>query len=325
MHRRVRTERLQMKDRASLMNGLAANRQSTTKARPTGRRTSTEGSMRKMWCNGSGLIGLLATMVAGLFAAGSADAQSFRVQCPTSTITHPTAANNNAEPAYAGPTYPAPATPPTSPTTYTTGATGPVNGAIKCQQISGGDGYATMGDGTQTYLFSFGPLSGLADIARGLPGTQFPSNFNAIFPGASSGAFPVPGDPATTDINGGNPNTSDVNLGLFTWNGAVGLASDVQHNFTIYDISDVVTGSAPNFTHTVTVVLNQPSPFQVGDTVIISQGPVGTDLNGYVNSPNGQSVTVTAINAAAAAVTPTGFPASYGFQYTFTSSNGKIG
>jgi len=40
-----------------------------------------------------------------------------------------------------------------------------VNGAIKCQQISGGDGYATMGDGTQTYLFSFGPLSGITEIA----------------------------------------------------------------------------------------------------------------------------------------------------------------
>src|SRR5205814_4822509 len=95
------------------------------------------------------------------FAAMPAIAQSFRVQCPTSTITHPTAANNNAEPAY---------------TAVTTQAPGPkgylvpsahVNGAIKCQQISGGDGYATMGDGTQTYMFSFGPLSGLLDIANG--------------------------------------------------------------------------------------------------------------------------------------------------------------
>ena len=31
-------------------------------------------------------------------------AQSFRVQCPTSTITHPVAANNDSEPAYTGPT-----------------------------------------------------------------------------------------------------------------------------------------------------------------------------------------------------------------------------
>ena len=63
-----------------------------------------------------------------------------------------------------------------------------MNGAIKCQQISGGDGYATMGDGTQTYMFSFGPLSGLSDIAKGMPGTQFPTVFNTVFnPGAGSG------------------------------------------------------------------------------------------------------------------------------------------
>src|SRR6184192_2424936 len=116
-------------------------------------------------------------------------AQSFRVQCPTSTVTHPVAANNNSEPAYSGPTYTAPST------DYTVGQTGSVNGAIKCQQISGGDGYATMGDGTQTYLFSFGPLSGLADIANGLPGTEFASTLNTPAP-----APPLqPGDPATTD------------------------------------------------------------------------------------------------------------------------------
>ena len=56
-------------------------------------------------------------------------------------------------------------------------------GAIKCQQISGGDGFATMGDGSQTYMFSFGPLSGLADIANGKPGTQFPDKFNVQYTG----------------------------------------------------------------------------------------------------------------------------------------------
>ena len=61
-------------------------------------------------------------------------AQSFRVQCPTSTITHPVAANNDSEPAYTAPTYAA------ASTDYTVGKTGPVNGAIKCQQIAGGDG-----------------------------------------------------------------------------------------------------------------------------------------------------------------------------------------
>ena len=38
-------------------------------------------------------------------AAIPATSQSFRVQCPTSTITHPNAANNNSEPTYVGPTY----------------------------------------------------------------------------------------------------------------------------------------------------------------------------------------------------------------------------
>jgi FtsP/CotA-like multicopper oxidase with cupredoxin domain len=144
-----------------------------------------------------------------------ASAQSFRVQCPTSTITHPTAANNNSEPAY------------TAATTFTTGAGGyllpsaNVNGAIKCQQIGGGDGFSTMGDGTQIYMFSFGPLSGLADIANGLPGTEFPSVFNTQY----SGTF-LPGDPATAVSAGSGPNSAPI-LG-FTYNGAVGLAPDVD-------------------------------------------------------------------------------------------------
>src|SRR5437660_5252773 len=146
-------------------------------------------------------------------ATAVASAQSFRVQCPTSTLTHPTAANNNAEPAYVGPTY-----------TGTSGypaATAHANGAIKCQQISGGDGYATMGDGTQTYMFSFGPLSGITDIANGLPGTEFPSVFNSVY----EGTF-VPGDPATSDGAGPGPNS----LSGFGYNGAVGLIPDTTGN-----------------------------------------------------------------------------------------------
>ncbi|HUD65598.1 MAG TPA: multicopper oxidase family protein [Candidatus Sulfotelmatobacter sp.] len=149
-------------------------------------------------------------------------AQSFRVQCPTSTITHPDPKNtgvNNSEPAYVGPT------------TFTTSATGGylvpgsssnVNGAIKCQQISGGDGYSTMGDGTQTYMFSFGPLSGLADIANGLPGTQFPKDFNMVYPGTFR-----PGDPASTvGVTSGGPLTFPISTAGFTYNGAVGLVPD---------------------------------------------------------------------------------------------------
>jgi Multicopper oxidase len=132
------------------------------------------------------------------FLALPAGAQSFRVQCPSSTITHPvrTASkpnlpvDNNAEPTYAAVTTFA-----TDPTGGYLVPTANVNGAIKCQQISGGDGYATMGDGTQTYMFSFGPLSGIASMAMGLPGTQFPNVFNTPYTGVPL----APGDPATTD------------------------------------------------------------------------------------------------------------------------------
>ena len=151
-------------------------------------------------------------------------AQSFRVQCPTSTITHPDPTNvgvNNAEPSYTGPTTLTPGS-----NGYLT-PTGSVNGAIKCQQISGGDGYSTMGDGAQTFMFSFGPLSGLQDIAKGQPGTEFPSVFNTISP-----VTLTPGDPASTDgasdLGGYEGGSGGSASPAFTWNGAVGLASDLD-------------------------------------------------------------------------------------------------
>jgi len=162
------------------------------------------------------ILFVLAICVAGL----PATAQSFRVQCPTSTITHPDthglgANANSVEPAYTGPT------------TLTLGAggylapTANVNGAIKCQQISGGDGYSTMADGTQTFMFSFGPLSGLANMAAGLPGTDFPNVFNTVAPVTLQ-----PGDPATTDSPTNTSWPPVDNLGSFGWNGAVGLEPD---------------------------------------------------------------------------------------------------
>jgi FtsP/CotA-like multicopper oxidase with cupredoxin domain len=96
---------------------------------------------------------------------------------------------------------------------------------VPAEQISGGDGYSTMADGTQTFMFSFGPLSGLADMAAGKPGTQFPSVFNTLPPGTLA-----PGDPATTDGAGDSPySVGDVNTApSFTWNGAVGLTPDLD-------------------------------------------------------------------------------------------------
>src|SRR5205085_8704320 len=78
----------------------------------------------------------------------------------------------SAEPAYAGPVV----------TTETVGGVSlsyTLNGgAVKCQEISGGDGYMTEADGNQTFMFSFGPLSGLDLIKHGQPGTLFAADFN---------------------------------------------------------------------------------------------------------------------------------------------------
>jgi hypothetical protein len=161
-------------------------------------------------------------------AALPASAQSFRVQCPTSTITHPDTTSaqlvNSSEPAYSGPTVFTNTNPSNPANGFLVPSPSTVNGAIKCQQVSGGDGYATMANGTQTYMFSFGPLSGLADIAAGLPGTEFPNVFNTVY----SGATPLaPGDPAATNAASDAPYSVGT-LGTFTYNGAVGLVPDLD-------------------------------------------------------------------------------------------------
>jgi hypothetical protein len=232
-------------------------------------------------------VSLLLVVVATV----AASAQSFRVQCPVSTITHPVAANNNSEPTYVGPTYTGTSGYPSAPAH--------VNGAIKCQQISGGDGYATMADGTQTYMFSFGPLSGLADMANGLPGTQFPSVFNSVYPGSTPLA---PGDPATTNGASDAP-YSPGTLGVFTFNGAVGLAPDVANLVSIYDIAETATGTG----HTVFVQGNAPLGLHAGDTVVISGA--GAGYNG--------SWTITQAGTDALPLTYPGDIVNYGFPATF--------
>lgn len=133
--------------------------------------------MRNISCNGR----LLVALALCLFVS-YASASSFRVQCPTSTDMHPLVTATADNP---------------------TGA----NPDIKCQQISGGDGFATMGDGSQIYLFAFGPLSGMADIVNGLPGTEPASVFNT---------------PAPMELGLGQPTPAT------TYNGAVGLTKDPE-------------------------------------------------------------------------------------------------
>jgi hypothetical protein len=262
------------------------------------------------------LFAFCLSLILVVVAVGAASAQSFRVQCPTSTITHPSALNdNNAEPPYNGPTA--------FGTALVSGTNGGyavptvnVNGAIKCQQVSGGDGYSTMANGTQTFMFSFGPLSGLADIANGLPGTEFPSVFNTTFSGTL-----LPGDPATTD--GIVANTwpgFPLSTAGFTYNGAVGLAPDIANLVSIYDIAQ--STASP---YTVVVQANAPLALTNGQSVVIS-GTGGVPPAGY----DGTWIAVT--NPGGGFVFPTaGIPGvtSYGFaptnNFTFNLPAGVTG
>jgi len=249
-----------------------------------------------------------------------ATAQSFRVQCPTSTITHPDPSNagvNNTEPVYNGPTTLA------LNSNQFYAPTANVNGAIKCQQVSGGDGYSTMANGTQTFMFSFGPLSGLADIANGQPGTEFPNVFNVPAP-----SILLPGDPATTDGQVANTWPGwPLPTGGFKWNGAVGIEPDIPNLVSIYDISQGTTGN------TVYVQTNSPLGVHNGGSVTICgtgtyatppKAPCGagtTALNGYDGT-----WTITEPYSFPAAgipgVTNYAFPASFNFTFTIPSVTG---
>jgi len=245
------------------------------------------------------------------FATISVSAQSFRVQCPTSTITHPSNLTNvNVEPAYAGPTAFT-----LGPNGYVTPSAN-VNGAIKCQQVSGGDGYATMGDGTQTFMFSFGPLSGLADIAAGRPGTQFPNVFNTTYPGTL-----VRGDPATSDgaVNGASPGSGGTAVAPFTWNGAVGLTPEVVQTVSVSDLIEgtlTAPATAPHCpaptANTVTVYLFEPIGLPVGAQVNINQAP---NLIGATPIPGGYLGTYNITCVDPNVISPEG-SSQYAFQYT---------
>jgi hypothetical protein len=264
-------------------------------------------------------------------ATGVASAQSFRVQCPTSTITHPdpnnTGVNSNLQNPYLGPTQF------TRPTTgnqqWAVPTAGTVNGGIKCQQVSGGDGYMTEADGTQTFMFSFGPLSGLAEIANGHPGTQPPDVFNTVYPGTL-----VRGDPATSDgaVSGASPGSGGTAVAPFTYNGAVGLTPDIVQTVAI---SDIVAGALPAGTHmstcatptanTVTVFLFEPIGLPVGASININQAP---NLIGSTPIP-GQFLGTYAITCvdgnviAPPAIALTPGSSQFAFQYTDAGAAGQ--
>ena len=148
------------------------------------------------------LLLLLGCFVPGIVSAQSPTAQgggSFMLQCPTTTAYHPTIfASGAPEPSYIGP----------APLSNVTLGGVTFNGAdsqhpayisnggqIKCQQISGGDGMMTEADGNQTFMFSFGPLSGIDNIQHGLPGTLLNTDFNGVYTdstGAHNGYYNSP-------------------------------------------------------------------------------------------------------------------------------------
>jgi FtsP/CotA-like multicopper oxidase with cupredoxin domain len=137
-------------------------------------------------------------------------------------------------------------------------------------------------------MFSFGPLSGLADIANGLPGTQFPTVFNV------QGPTMFPGDPATTD----NPTVpvTPAQLAGFTYNGAVGIALNVANLVSIYDIAeDGATG-------TVYVQTNAPLGLSPNQQVAISGTGTGYDGTWTVAATNVTAFPPTVTNYGFAAV-----------------------
>jgi FtsP/CotA-like multicopper oxidase with cupredoxin domain len=184
----------------------------------------------------SGLFRLLPAL-ALMILAQPAQAQSFRIQCPVGTTLHPAHTGGNA--AYDTITRPLDINPGTNPTgtLNVAGKLNPLpamaNPHIKCQQLSGGDGFATMGDGTQTYLFAFGPLSGLSNIVKGQPGTTTAAEFlqsNLGVPGAPG----VGSDGVLDAVKIGAPDGY-----AYAFNGAIGLVPDTQ----AVDVQNPATGA----------------------------------------------------------------------------------
>ena len=160
----------------------------------------------------------IAPLLSLLLAAAGAHAQSFRVQCPAGTLLHPATVPNGTYDTITRPLDTNSATNPTG-TLNINGKLNPLpsmaNPHIKCQQLSGGDGFATMGDGSQTYLFAFGPLSGLSKIVKGQPGTTTAQEFLKSNLTVSGGVLDA--------IKIGAPDSP-----AYDFDGAIGLVPDTQ-------------------------------------------------------------------------------------------------
>jgi hypothetical protein len=215
------------------------------------------------------LLCLGLTLAALLCFALPAGAQNFMVQCPQATLFHPTPTTTVGGPGLyndynaTGVTVPyaTQSSVPTLPNNY--GAhyenyyTGPVlqnvntggvpltyvsdGGTVKCQQISGGDGYMTEADGNQTFMFSFGPLSGLDKIQNGVAGTDFPDEFDQSYCDPNKPNY-TNGQP-NPYINGGqNPlSTTQTNIAC-SQNGAVGFVPSATARTAIGQ--SMLTGNA---------------------------------------------------------------------------------
>ena len=157
----------------------------------------------------AGKVGFLALVL----SAGPIHAQSFRVQCPQQTTLHPTA--------------------------------GTTPGQIKCQHIAGSDGYATMADGHQIYLFGFAPLSGQQKLLTGIEGTQTAADFSQTYSGPAGvldfANYPAtpPGDAAVVEP------AQMMNTGvLFANTPAPQIAIDEDNDVAASSLGPCVNGRA---------------------------------------------------------------------------------
>jgi FtsP/CotA-like multicopper oxidase with cupredoxin domain len=221
-----------------------------------------------------------------LLAALPAAAQNFMVQCPASTLLHPNAPTSaSGEPAYSGPSVLSTTAKGVS-LSYTSNG-----GAIKCQQISGGDGFMTEADGNQTFMFAFGPLSGLQKISSGQPGTDYPDEFNQPYC-----------DPSSSSYNNGQPNPYSGNCGA---NGAVGYVA--PPGFRAANVSAVVS-AINQATCTVTAtercsvngfIVNDPGAgYSSAPTVTLSGGG-GNGATASAVIGNGSIIEIAVINPGA--------------------------